>query len=219
MPLSTQVKLLRVLESGEIVRVGTNEPIKVNVRLISATNRDLTEAIASEAISARTSTTASRSSASSCPPLRERREDIDLLIDHFLKEFTASHDKKITLDHPRRAEGPAPYTWPGNVRELRNVIESMVVIDSDGVLDVDDLTEDLQAVVSSSAAERQVRPGRSPGRQAPRGDREALHHRDPQAHRRQPRGSRADARHRRAHALPQDQGIRRRLSNHCQGID
>ena len=105
-PLSTQVKLLRVLESGEIVRVGTNEPIKVNVRLISATNRDLTEADRRRRRSARTSTTGSRSSASSSRRSATRREDIPLLIDFFLKEFTASHGKTVTVDHPRGAQGP-----------------------------------------------------------------------------------------------------------------
>ncbi len=143
-PLSTQVKLLRSLESGEIVRVGTNEPIKVNVRLISATNRDLAEAIASGAFRQdlyhRLKVVSVR-----LPPLRERREDIDLLVDHFLKEFTTSHGKKITSITPAARKAIRQHSWPGNVRELRNVVESMIVVDYDGVLDVDDLTEDLQS--------------------------------------------------------------------------
>src|SRR4051794_3983202 len=101
-PLSTQVKLLRAIESGEIVRVGTNEPVKVNVRLISATNRDLSDAVATGAFRQdlyhRLKVVSIK-----LPPLRERREDIDLLIDHFLKEFTASHGKKITsITHAAR---------------------------------------------------------------------------------------------------------------------
>ena len=142
-PTSTQVKLLRALESGEVVRVGANEPVKVNVRLISATNRDLTEAIAAgtfrqdlyhrlKVISVKLS------------PLRERREDIPLLIDFFLKEFSASHGKPAATITPAVRRALMAHPWPGNVRELKNTIESMVVIDSDGVLDVDDLTEDLQ---------------------------------------------------------------------------
>ena len=100
------------------------------------------------------------------------------------------------------------YSWPGNVRELKNTIESMVVIDSDGVLDVDDLTEDLQA--AAAAGRPTAGPAAvAPGRPVARGDREVLHRRDPQADRRQPRGSRQAARHRRADALPEDQGIRR----------
>ncbi|MHC5540264.1 sigma-54-dependent transcriptional regulator [Singulisphaera rosea] len=146
-PLSTQVKLLRALESGEIVRVGTNEPIKVNVRLISATNRDLAEAIASggfrQDLFHRLKVVSVK-----LAPLRQRREDIPLLIEFFLKEFTASHGKVVTSISPAARKAMMSYAWPGNVRELKNTIESMVVIDVDGVLDVDDLTEDVQATVS-----------------------------------------------------------------------
>jgi len=144
-PLSTQVKLLRALESGEIVRVGTNEPIKVNVRLISATNRDLGEAIAAgtfrQDLFHRLKVVSVK-----LPPLRERREDIPLLIDYFLKEFSTAHGKTVTSMTSAARKALTNYAWPGNVRELRNVIESMVVIDNDGILDVDDLTEDLQSV-------------------------------------------------------------------------
>jgi two-component system response regulator HydG len=150
-PLGTQVKLLRAIENGEIVRVGTNEPIKVNVRLISATNRELTEAIAAGTfrndLYHRLKVVSIK-----LPPLRERREDIDLLIDHFLKEFTASHGKKIGSVTLAARKVLRQYPWPGNVRELRNVVESMIVVDSDGTLDLDDLTEDLQAASTSAPA-------------------------------------------------------------------
>ena len=143
-PLSTQVKLLRVLESGEIVRVGTNEPLKVNVRLISATNRELSEAVVAttfrQDLLHRLKVVSVK-----LPPLRTRREDIPLLIDFFLKEFTTSHGKTVTSISPAARKALTTYSWPGNVRELKNAIESMVVIDSDGILDVDDLTEDIQA--------------------------------------------------------------------------
>ena len=144
-PLSTQVKLLRALESGEIVRVGTNEPIKVNVRLVSATNRDLNEAIEKgqfrQDLFHRLKVVSVK-----LPALRSRREDIPLLIDFFLKEFSASHGKAITSITPATRKALAAYPWPGNVRELKNAIESMVVVDYDGILDVDDLTEDIQIV-------------------------------------------------------------------------
>jgi two-component system response regulator HydG len=143
-PLSTQVKLLRVLESGEIVRVGTNEPIRVNVRLISATNRDLQEAIAQAKFRPdlyhRIKVVSIK-----MPPLRGRREDIPLLIEHFLKEFATSHHKPVNGIAPAARKALMAYSWPGNVRELRNVIESMVVMDLDGLLDLDDLPEELQA--------------------------------------------------------------------------
>ena len=148
-PLSTQVKLLRALESGEIVRVGTNEPVKVNVRLISATNRDLAEAISSgqfrQDLFHRLKVVSVK-----LPPLRSRKEDIPLLIDYFLKEFAATHEKPVPSVTPAVRKALAAYSWPGNVRELRNVIESMVVIDCDGVLDVDDLTDDIQAAAVES---------------------------------------------------------------------
>jgi two-component system response regulator HydG len=143
-PMSTQVKLLRALESGEIVRVGTNEPVKVNVRLISATNRDLSESINSNTFRQDLFHRLKVVSVK-LPPLRQRREDIPLLIDFFLKDFSASHGKSVTSITPAARKALMAHPWPGNVRELKNTIESMVVIDSDGVLDVDDLTEDIQA--------------------------------------------------------------------------
>jgi two-component system, NtrC family, response regulator HydG len=152
MPVSIQVKLLRVLETGEIVRVGTNEPVKVNVRLISASNRELADSIAEgkfrQDLFHRLKVVSVK-----LPPLRERREDIPLLIEHFLKELTTSHSKTITAITPAVRKALMAYSWPGNVRELKNTIESMVVIDSDGLLDLDDLTEDLQAASASAQSE------------------------------------------------------------------
>jgi two-component system response regulator HydG len=152
-PMSIQIKLLRVLESGEIIRVGTNEPIKVNVRLISATNRDLADAIAEgrfrQDLFHRLKVINIK-----LPPLRERRDDIPLLIEHFLKEFTASHGKTIKSITPALHRALMAYSWPGNVRELKNTIESMVVIDADGALDLDDLTEDLQSATVGAKSDR-----------------------------------------------------------------
>ena len=152
MPISIQVKLLRVLESGEIVRVGTNEPVKVNVRLISATHRELGDAI-NEGKFRQDLYHRLKVVSVKLPPLRERRDDIPLLIDHFLKEFSASHAKTITAITPAVRKVLMAYSWPGNVRELKNTIESMIVIDTDGRLDLDDLTEDLQAITSSSRSD------------------------------------------------------------------
>jgi two-component system response regulator HydG len=143
MPMAIQVKLLRVLETGEIIRVGTNDPVKVNVRLISATHRDLADAIADgkfrQDLYHRLKVVSVK-----LPPLRERRDDIPLLIDFFFKEFSAQHGKEVRAITPAVRKVLLGYAWPGNVRELRNVIESMVVMDADGVLDTDDLTEELQ---------------------------------------------------------------------------
>jgi two-component system response regulator HydG len=151
MPIPIQIKMLRVLETGEIVRVGTNDPIKVNVRLISATNRDLSDAIAAgkfrQDLYHRLKVVSIK-----LPPLRERRDDIPLLIEHFLRSLSASHNKSIVAITPAVRKVLMAYSWPGNVRELKNTIESMVVIDADGRLDLDDLTEDLQSATVLGAA-------------------------------------------------------------------
>jgi two-component system response regulator HydG len=143
-PHATQVKLLRVLETGEIVRVGSSEPIKVNVRLISATNRDLSEAIAEgkfrQDLYHRIKVVQIK-----LPPLRARREDIPLLIDHFLREMASLHHKSMPTISPAARRALSAYEWPGNVRELKNTVESMLVMDSDGVLDLDDLPDEIQA--------------------------------------------------------------------------
>jgi len=143
MPMATQIKLLRVLESGEITRVGSNTPIRVNVRLLSATNRNLEEAIRSGAFR---SDLYHRLKVVTIliPSLRERAADIPLLIEHFVRHFSRRHAKQVkgvSLQARRRLGG---YDWPGNVRQLRNVVESMVVVDCDGTLDVDDLPLELE---------------------------------------------------------------------------
>ena len=122
------MKLLRVLESRNFFRVGGTQPIKVDVRVIAATNRPLRDARRRWASSATTSTTGSTSSTSTSPPLRERREDIPLLVRRFIREFAKAHDRQfrgITAEAMQRLVS-AP--WPGNVRQLRNLIESMVVL-------------------------------------------------------------------------------------------
>jgi len=126
-PLSVQVKLLRVLESRSFFRVGGTQPIKVDVRVIAASNRALREAVAlgefREDLYYRLSVLSIY-----LPPLRERREDIPLLVRRFIREFAKAHDRPfrgITAEAMQRlVEAP----WPGNVRQLRNLIESMVVL-------------------------------------------------------------------------------------------
>ncbi len=142
MPMPTQIKLLRVLENGEITRVGSNEPIRVNVRIISATNQNLEEGIAAGTFRSdlyhRLKVVTVR-----LPALAERSQDIPVLIDHFVKMFAKKHGKSIRGVSPSARRRLLTNDWPGNVRELRNVLESMVVVDYDGLLDVDDLPEEL----------------------------------------------------------------------------
>jgi two-component system response regulator HydG len=140
MPLTLQAKLLRVLENGEVFRIGSNDAIKVDVRLISATNRDL-EAMIAEGKFRRDLYFRLKVGTVKLPALRERREDIPLLTAHFLKEFNARHGKQVRgIGEPLR-KAFARYDWPGNVRELRNTIESGVVQDTDGTLDLNDIPE------------------------------------------------------------------------------
>jgi two-component system response regulator HydG len=140
MPLPLQAKLLRVLDNGEVFRIGSNEPVRVNVRVLSATNRDLESAVANgmfrQDLFFRLKVATLR-----LPPLRERREDIPLLVVHFIKTLGRQHNKDVTgiAEPVRRAM--SIYDWPGNVRELRNTLESMIVQDRDGVLGMDDLQE------------------------------------------------------------------------------
>ena len=151
MPMATQIKLLRVLESGEITRVGSNTQIRVNVRIVSATNRNLEDAIAAGSFRSdlyhrlKVVTIA-------IPALRDRAGDIPLLIEHFTKQFARRHGKTIKGVSLAARVKLGAYPWPGNVRQLRNVIESMVVVDCDETLDVDDLPLELEPAGAVPAA-------------------------------------------------------------------
>jgi two-component system, NtrC family, response regulator HydG len=142
MPMSTQIKLLRVLEEHQISRVGDNKPIRVNVRLVSASNRNLEELVAQgkfrNDLYFRLKVVTVN-----LPPLRERREDIIPLADHFRRQFAKRHHKQIKGMSPIVSKRLYAYDWPGNVRQLRNAIETMAVLDLDGTLDVDDLPPEL----------------------------------------------------------------------------
>jgi two-component system response regulator HydG len=151
MPLTTQIKLLRVLEDGQLMRVGSNEPIRVNVRLLSATNCDLAERIAQKAFREdlyfrlKVVTLA-------LPPLRERIEDVPLLADYFLKMFAARQRKNVVGLAPAALKALMAYRWPGNVRELRNVVETMVALATGGVLDAELLPPEIHGAAGKDAA-------------------------------------------------------------------
>jgi transcriptional regulator with PAS, ATPase and Fis domain len=122
-----QAKLLRVLEAGEFERLGSPRTIKVNVRLIAATNRDLTEAIKQGRF--REDLYYRLNVFPICvPPLRERPEDIPLLVWAFLDEFSSRMGKKITQVPRKTMEALQRGPWPGNVRELRNVLERALLL-------------------------------------------------------------------------------------------
>lgn len=151
MPPSTQVKLLRVLENREITPVGSNKTIKANVRLVSATNRKLEEAVERGQFRAdlyhRLKVVTLK-----LPSLRERAGDVPMLLDHFMKIFAKKYGKTIRGVTQAARRKLFLYDWPGNVRELRNVAESVVVVDFDGVVDVDDLPDEILDAVPSANA-------------------------------------------------------------------
>ena len=126
-PLATQVKLLRVLEEREITRVGGTQSIPVDVRVVAATNKPLRDGVEEGRFR---SDLYYRLNVLSVylPPLRERREDIPILVRQFITELSRQHDRPFKGISPEALEMLVDYAWPGNVRELRNLVESMVVL-------------------------------------------------------------------------------------------
>lgn len=159
MPVDTQIKLLRVLEDRKISRVGSNDEMDINVRLVAATNANLEKAVEDgkfrEDLYYRL-----KVYSLNLPPLRERRADIPLLIEHFLEQFAELHGReKPTVTRAAR-QSLIRHDWPGNIRQLRNAIEAMFVQDFDGVLDVDDLPDDIPPI-EAPADEDEAAPGLS----------------------------------------------------------
>ena len=142
MPMPTQIKLLRVLEERKITRVGDNKPIDVNVRVLAATNKDLEAEI--EAGNFRKDLYFRLKNLTlHLDPLNQRREDIIPLADRFRKMANKSTGKKVRGFSPELTRWMFNYEWTGNIRQLKNVVESMVVLDIDDVLNMDDLSPDL----------------------------------------------------------------------------
>ncbi len=133
LPMSLQKKFLRFLQEKEILRIGSNQRIKVDVRVISATNRDLERAIKEGAFREdlywRLNVVRIN-----LPPLRERKEDIPLLVNYFLEKYCKENNKPIPQIEPEVMEALIKYAWQGNVRELANVIERAVVLSPSGVI-------------------------------------------------------------------------------------
>jgi DNA-binding NtrC family response regulator len=148
-----QARLLRVLQEQEIVPVGSETPIKVDVRVIAATHRDLPEAVRAgrfrEDLYYRLDVVTLR-----LPPLRERRQDIPLLVDHFLRALSLRHGRgPVAMDSEAQRRLLA-YDWPGNIRELQNVLERAVLLAEQGVIGPEHLaTNLLPAAVSSTEPE------------------------------------------------------------------
>ncbi len=141
-PASVQVKLLRVLESRAFFRVGGTQPIKVDVRVLAATNRSLRDAVA---LGEFRDDLYYRLNVLNIylPPLRERREDIPLLVRRFIREFAKAHDRTFRGIMPEAMQRLISAPWPGNVRQLRNLIESMVVLAPGSEIRASDIPADI----------------------------------------------------------------------------
>jgi DNA-binding NtrC family response regulator len=157
MPLSMQAKLLRVLQEREIERVGGNETIKVDVRVVAATNRDLTSACESGAFRADLYDRINVIPLA-IPPLRARREDIPLLARHFLRLAARANDRRDVRLEDDAIATLVGYSWPGNARELRNVIERLVILTPDDAIRADDVRTCLPGG-SATKAVGHYRPG------------------------------------------------------------
>jgi PAS domain S-box-containing protein len=135
-PLDTQVALLRVLQEREFERVGGTQPVKIDVRVIAATNRDLEAAVASGTFRPDLYYRLNVFPIE-VPPLRERQDDVLMLLEHFVHRFAQKMGKHFKKIDKRTVELFRSYPWPGNIRELQNVVERSVIVSSDGVFCVD----------------------------------------------------------------------------------
>jgi two-component system nitrogen regulation response regulator NtrX len=150
MIVSAQAKVLRVLQSGEFTRVGGEQTLKADVRVLAATNRDLQAAVAGgqfrEDLYFRLAVVPLRA-----PALRERADDIPLLCKAFVEQICRENGLKVKTISPEALEILSAYQWPGNVRELRNVIERLVILSDEGI-GVGDLPEEIVAEASRRPA-------------------------------------------------------------------
>ncbi len=151
MPVDLQSKLLRVLETGEFIKVGDTRAAKVNVRIIAATNRDLQQEVNDgkfrEDLFYRLNVFTV-----TLPALRERRKDIQELAGHFLNIFARKSNKRITGTSPEFMDQLVRHEWKGNIRELKNTIERAVILADKNELDLDDLPSDWQRLESTAGS-------------------------------------------------------------------
>jgi transcriptional regulator of acetoin/glycerol metabolism len=142
MPIDLQPHFLRVLEEGEVYRLGENKPRKVSLRLVAATNRDLRTEVAEGRFRMdlfyRLSVTVLR-----LPGLSDRKDDIPVLMEHFIDRFVKNHGIRPKYPSKDVLDALMAYSWPGNVRELRNVVEGMMLLGAGDVLTLDDLPPEI----------------------------------------------------------------------------
>jgi len=156
MSANIQVHLLRVLEEREFTRVGGDELIKVDVRVISATNKDVKKAVADnqfrEDLYYRLNVVSIE-----LPPLRERKEDIPLLAQHFLNKFAVENQKEIIDFSPEATDFLLKYEWPGNVRELENAVERAVILANNSYIEARDMPQENVQMNHSATVEKSLK--------------------------------------------------------------
>jgi DNA-binding NtrC family response regulator len=158
MPLSAQVKLLRVLQEKEVVRLGATKPSKVNMRVVAATNRDLTIRIAEGQFRADLYYRLNVVTIS-LPPLRERRQDIPLLAANFLQKLQGDHQNHQPIKIDQGAlDLLASHDWPGNVRQLENAVQSLLVFAQGSTITAGDVARSLGGQSAQAVREEESRP-------------------------------------------------------------
>ncbi len=159
MSLATQAKILRFLEEREFNRVGGSKTIKVDVRLITATNKDLNQMIKKggfrEDLYYRINVVPIL-----IPPLRERKEDIPLLIDHFVSKFSVENNKNVKGIGKEALEVMMQYEWPGNIRELENLIERVITLTSNEYIPLNELPPFFNSVPKVDGLKESVLDGK-----------------------------------------------------------
>jgi Nif-specific regulatory protein len=149
MPLQLQVKLLRVLQERQMERVGGTQPIKLDIRLIAATNRNLEEEVRAgrfrQDLYYRLNVVTLKT-----PPLRERQSDIPALAMHFASKFGAQCGRRIGGISPEAEAYLSHYDWPGNIRELENALERAVVLGSSDIIQLEDLPESIREIAHAA---------------------------------------------------------------------
>ncbi len=161
MTFATQSKLLRVLQEREFEPLGSTRTVKVDIRIVTASNRILKEEVRKgnfrEDLFYRLNVVPIN-----LPPLRERREDVPLLIEHFLKLYNEKNNRNLLGFHPRALDALMRYAWPGNIRELENIVERAVILSKDDYVPFADLPESIRGSAGDPLSE-QVREGIRPG--------------------------------------------------------
>jgi two-component system response regulator HydG len=161
MSLATQAKLLRVLQEREFEPLGSTRTVKVDIRILAASNKILKEEVDKgnfrEDLFYRLNVVPIE-----LPPLRDRREDVPLLVEHFLKIYNEKNGRSVQGFHPRALDALMRHSWPGNIRELENVVERAIILTRDDYVPFSELPDSIQGA-TGDAFSRQVRDGIRPG--------------------------------------------------------